>query len=195
MPILAEAIPSVDNGGLSRDGTSVTWHLKKGVVWHDGTPFTADDVIFTWEYATDPATGAVTRGSYQHIQHSDKLDAHPLKVAFNEPTPFWYDAFSGVRGQILPKHLVGEYKGPYARNFPYNLKPVGTGPYKMVEFKPGDVALYALNPHYHVRNRPFFDLVELKGGGDAASAARAVLQIGEFDYARNIQVEPISRCM
>jgi peptide/nickel transport system substrate-binding protein len=189
IPILAEEIPSFDNGGLSRDGTAVTWHLKKGVVWHDGHPFTADDVIFTWEYAADSATGAVTSGSYQNIKHIDRLDEHTVKLTFIEPTPFWYDAFCGVRGQLLPKHLVGEYKGQNSRNSPYNLKPVGTGPYKMVEFKPGDVALYELNPNYHVPNRPFFDMVELKGGGDASSAARAVIQTGEFDYAWNLQVE------
>jgi peptide/nickel transport system substrate-binding protein len=189
MPILAEAIPSVENGSLSRDGTAVTWHLKKGVSWHDGKPFTADDVIFTWEYAADPATGAVTSGSYQNIKHIDRVDEHTLKVVFTEPTPFWYDAFCGIRGQILPKHLMGEYKGQNSRNSPYNLKPIGTGPYKMVEFRPGDVALYELNPNYHVPNRPFFDVVELKGGGDAASAARAVIQTGEFDFAWNLQVE------
>ena len=153
VPILAEAIPSFDNGGLSRDGTAVTWRLKEGVVWHDGQPFTADDVIFTWEYAADPATGAVTKGSYQNIKHIDTLDEHTVKVVFTEPTPFWYDAFRGVRGQILPKHLIGEYKGQNSRNSPYNLKPVGTGPYKMVDFKPGDVALYELNSNDHVPNR------------------------------------------
>jgi peptide/nickel transport system substrate-binding protein len=189
MPVLAEAVPSIENGGLSPAGTAVTWRLKKGVSWHDGKPFTADDVIFTWEYAADPATGAVTSGSYQNIKHIDRVDEHTVKVVFTEPTPFWYDAFCGVRGQILPKHLVGEYKGQNSRNSPYNLKPVGTGPYKMVEFKPGDVALYELNPNYHVPNRPFFDVVELKGGGDAASAARAVIQTGEFDFAWNLQVE------
>jgi peptide/nickel transport system substrate-binding protein len=189
MPVLAEVVPSVENGGLSPDGTAVTWRLKKGVSWHDGKPFTADDVIFTWEYAADPATGAVTSGSYQNIKHIDRVDEHTVKVVFTEPTPFWYDAFCGVRGQILPKHLVGEYKGQNSRNSPYNLKPIGTGPYKMVEFKPGDVALYELNPNYHVLNRPFFDIVELKGGGDAASAARAVIQTGEFDFAWNLQVE------
>jgi peptide/nickel transport system substrate-binding protein len=189
IPILAEEIPSFDNGGLSRDGAAVTWRLKKGVVWHDGKPFTADDVVFTWEYAADPATGAVTSGSYQNIKHIDTLDEHTAKVTFVEPTPFWYDAFCGNRGQILPKHLVGEYKGQNSRNSPYNLRPVGTGPYRMVEFKPGDVALYEINPDYHVTNRPFFDMIELKGGGDAASAARAVIQTGEFDYAWNLQVE------
>jgi len=189
MPILAAEIPSFDNGGLSPDGTAVTWRLRQGVVWHDGQPFTAEDVVFTWEYAADSATGAVTSGSYQNIKHIDRLDMHTVKITFAEPTPFWYDAFCGGRGQILPKHLVGEYKGQHSRNSPYNLKPVGTGPYKVVEFKPGDVALYEINPHYHVPNRPFFDVVELKGGGDAASAARAVIQTGEFDYAWNLQVE------
>ena len=164
MPILAEEIPSFDNGGLARDGTAVTWHLKKGVVWHDGKPFTADDVIFTWEYAADPATGAVTSGSYQNIKHIDKLDEHTVKVMFIEPTPFWYDAFCGGRGQILPKHLVGEYKGQHSRNSPYNLKPVGTGPYKMVEFKPGDVALYEINPTLPCAQPPLLRHGGVEGG-------------------------------
>jgi peptide/nickel transport system substrate-binding protein len=189
VPILAAEIPSLENGGLAPDGTTVTWRLKPGVVWHDGKPFTADDVIFTWEYAADPASGAVTIGSYQNIKHIDRLDDHTVKVTFAEPTPFWYDAFCGGRGQILPRHLVYDYKGQQSRNSPYNLKPVGTGPYKVVDFKPGDVALYEINPTYHVPNRPFFDVVELKGGGDAASAVRAVIQTGEFDYAWNLQVE------
>jgi peptide/nickel transport system substrate-binding protein len=189
IPILAAEIPSLDNGGLARDGTAVTWHLKQGVVWHDGQPFTAEDVVFTWDYAADSATGAVTTGSYQNIKHIDTLDDHTVKITFIEPTPFWYDAFCGNRGQLLPRHLVHEYKGQHSRNSPYNLKPIGTGPYKVVDFKPGDVALYEINPTYHVPNRPFFDMVELKGGGDAASAARAVIQTGEFNYAWNLQVE------
>lgn len=189
VPTLAAEIPSFDNGGLSRDGTAVTWRLKKGVVWHDGKPFTADDVIFTWEYTADPATAAVTSGSYQNIRHIDTLDEHTVKVVFKEPTPYWYDAFCGGRGQILPKHLFAEYKGQNSRNAPYNLKPVGTGAYKIVDFKPGDVALYEMNSHYHVPNRPFFDTVELKSGGDATSAARAVIQTGEFDFGWNMQVE------
>src|SRR5271170_3759926 len=60
VPMLAEEIPDLENGGLSRDGLSVTWKLKKGVKWHDGEPFTANDVVFNWEYAADPATAATT---------------------------------------------------------------------------------------------------------------------------------------
>jgi len=72
---------------------------------------------------------------------------------------------------------------------PTNLKPVGTGAYLFVDFKPGDTVLAKLNPNYHVPNRPYFDTLEVKGGGDAVSAARAVLQTGEYDYAWNMQVE------
>jgi peptide/nickel transport system substrate-binding protein len=189
VPILASEIPTFENKGLAPDGSAVTWHLKQGVVWQDGKPFSADDVIFTWEYAADPATGAVSSGSYLNIQRIEKLDDYTVRVVFKEPTPFWYDAFFSGRGHILPKHLMGDYKGQNSRNAPYNLMPVGTGPYKIVDFKPGDVVRYEINPTYHVANRPFFDTVELKGGGDATSAARAVLQTGEYDFAWNMQVE------
>lgn len=189
VPILAAEIPSLANGGLTPEGHAVTWRLKRGVVWHDGAPFTADDVIFTWEYVADPATAAVTSGSYQNILRLDKRDDYTVTMVFKTPTPFWYDAFFAGRGHILPRHLFAPYKGQNSRNAPYNLMPVGTGPYKIVKFAPGDAALFELNPSYHVPNRPFFDAVELKGGGDAASAARAVLQTGEYDFAWNLQVE------
>jgi peptide/nickel transport system substrate-binding protein len=182
IPVLAEEIPSVENGSRSQDGTWTIWRLKQGVVWHDGRPFTADDVIFTCEYATDPAAATTSRGMYENIRRIEKLDDQTIKVVFANPDPRWYEA---GRGQILPKHLFAEYTGQRAREAPYNFKPVGTGPYKIVEFRPGDVVLYEINPHYHVPNRPFFDAVELKGGGDAVSAARAVLQTGEFDFAWN----------
>jgi peptide/nickel transport system substrate-binding protein len=186
IPILAAEVPSVENGGRARDGTWVIWRLKQGVVWHDGKPFTAADVVFTWEYATDPATAATSSGLYENVRRLDKLDDHAVKVMFKHPNPVWF--YSG-RTQMLPKHLVAEYKGEQARTAPYNLKPVGTGPYKIVDFRPGEVALYEINPHYHVPHRPFFDTVELKGGGDATSAARAVIQTGEFDFARNTLVD------
>ncbi len=188
IPQLAAEIPTKANGGLSEDGKSVTWKLKQGVKWHDGKPFTADDVVFNWEYAADPATAAYTTGSYVNIK-VEKVDDHTVKVIFKEPTPFWADPFVGVVGMIIPKHHFAEYKGAKSREAPLNLKPIGTGPYKFVDFKPGDLLLGERNPDYHVKNQPHFDTVEAKGGGDAVSAARAVLQTGEYDYAWNLQVE------
>jgi len=188
VPVLAAEIPTSQNGGLSKDGKSVTWRLKKGVTWHDGKPFTADDCLFTWEFAADPATASVSIGTYKDVK-VEKVDSHTIRVAFQKPTPFWADAFCGVRGMIIPKHLFEAFKGAKSREAPNNLKPVGTGPYRFVDFKPGDVVRGELNPNYHMPNRPFFDTIEMKGGGDAVSAARAVIQTGEFDYAWNMQVE------
>ena len=187
-PILAAEIPDLENGGLAKDGMSVTWKLKQGVQWHDGKPFSADDVVFNWEYAKDPGTAATTSGSYTGIK-VEKVDQHTVKVLFDKPTPFWADAFVGVRGMIIPKHLYADYTGGKSRDAPANLKPVGTGPYRFVDFKPGDMVRGELNPNYHLPNRPHFDTIEMKGGGDAISAARAVLQTGEYDYAWNLQVE------
>jgi len=188
IPQLAAEIPTRANGGLSEDGKTVTWKLKPGVKWHDGKPLTADDAVFTWEYAKDPATAAYTTGAYKDIK-VEKVDDLTFKVIFAEPTPFWADPFVGVTGQILPKHQFGDYIGAKSREAPGNLKPVGTGPYKFVEFKPGDIITAERNPDYHVKNQPHFDTLEVKGGGDAVSAARAVLQTGEYDYAWNLQVE------
>jgi peptide/nickel transport system substrate-binding protein len=187
-PALAAEIPSLQNGGLARDGRSVTWRLKKGVTWHDGKPFTADDCLFTWEFAADPATASVSIGTYKDVK-VEKVDSHTIRVVFQKPTPFWADAFCGVRGMVIPKHLFEAFKGAKSREAPNNLKPVGTGAYRFVDFKPGDVVRGELNPNYHMPNRPFFDTIEMKGGGDAVSAARAVIQTGEFDYAWNMQVE------
>ncbi|HQZ07805.1 MAG TPA: peptide ABC transporter substrate-binding protein [Burkholderiaceae bacterium] len=187
-PVLAAEVPSRENGGVAADGKSVIWKLKRGVTWHDGAPFTADDCIFNWEYAKDPATAAVSIGSYKDVT-VEKIDSHTVKVIFSKPTPFWADAFVGTRGMLIPKHLFGPFAGGKSRDAPNNLKPVGTGPYKFADFKPGDMVRGTINTSYHMANRPYFDAIEMKGGGDAASAARAVLQTGEYDYAWNLQVE------
>ncbi len=189
VPVLAADIPTVQNGGLAKDGRSVTWRLKKNVSWHDGKPFTADDVVFNWEYAADPATAATTIGSYKDIEKIDKVDAGTVKITFKKPLPFWQDAFCGNRGMIIPRHVFEPYKGAKSREAPANVKPVGTGPYKYVDFKPGDIVRAEINANYHMPNRPFFDTLEMKGGGDAVSAGRAVVQTSEYDYAWNMQVE------
>jgi len=186
VPVLAAEIPSRANGGIAADGLSTTWKLKKNVHWHDGQPFTADDVVFNWQYATDPAGGAFSVGFYANVRSVEKIDAFTVRVNFLKPTPIW-DRSSSL--WLIPKHLFSAYMGAKSREAPTNQKPVGTGPYRFVAFTPGDLVRGELNPNYHLPNRPFFDTIEIKGGGDATSAARAVLQTGEFDYAWNIQVE------
>ncbi|MFI5030044.1 MAG: peptide ABC transporter substrate-binding protein [Reyranellales bacterium] len=187
-PVLAESIPGLEDGTLAKDGKSVTWKLKKNVTWHDGKPFTADDVVFNWEYAKDPATAAVTVANYKDVV-VEKVDDYTITIKFDKPTPFWANAFVGTQGMIIPKHLFADYSGAKSRDAPTNLKPVGTGPYMFKDFKPGDMVSGVINPKYHMDNRPYFDAIEMKGGGDAVSAARAVLQTGEYDFAWNMQVE------
>ena len=187
-PILAAEIPSIENRGLSEDGRAVTWKLKRGVRWHDGADFTADDVVFNWEYGRDPATAAVTSGSYRDV-NVVKVDDHTVRVEFGRPTPFWADAFVGTRGMIIPRHVFRDFTGAASRDAPANVRPVGTGAYRFVSFQPGDTVRGEANPGYHAPGRPFFDTIEVKGGGDAASAARAVLQTGDFDFAWSLRVD------
>lgn len=188
VPVLAAEVPTRENGGVSADLRVITWKLKRGVTWHDGQPFTADDVVFTWEYSRDPATATVSSGTYKDIR-VEKLDSHTVRVTFNKPTPYWAEPFTGPRGMVIPRHVFAPYIGAKSREAPANVKPVGTGPYKFVDFKPGDMVRGEANPNYHIPNRPHFDAIEMKGGGDAVGAARAVLQTGEYDYAWNLQVE------
>jgi len=189
-PVLAAEIPSLENGGVAADGKSVTWKLKEGVVWSDGEPFTAEDVKFTWEYATNPEVAATTFATYDAIAEVEVVDEYTITFKYADPNPAWFTAFSGsFQGAVLPKHILESTPGAEARNAPFNLSPIGTGPYKLVEFRPGDTVLYEMSESYRESDRPFFREVELKGGGDATAAARAVLQSGETDYSWNLQIE------
>jgi peptide/nickel transport system substrate-binding protein len=190
IPALAAEIPSRQNGGVSADGRTVIWKLKRGVKWHDGRDFTADDVVFTAAYAGDQAAAMVTVGTYKDLK-CEKVDSHTVRLTYPRPTPFWAEALTGAVGPILPKHVFEPFMGAKSRDNPANLKPVGTGPYRIVDFKAGDMLRAEANPNYHVPNQPFFDTLELKGGGDATSAARAVLQTAEFDLGWNLAVEDV----
>jgi len=186
-PVLAEELPSRKAGTLAKDGQWVTWRLKRNVVWHDAAPFTADDVIFNWEFAIDPATAAGTRAAYEEIARIERLDQYTVKLVFKKPQPFWAAAFTG--GGLLPRHVFEPIKGGGAREAIGMLPAVGTGPYRLAEWRPGDFIRAELHKGYHVPNRPFFDRLEIKCGGDAVGAARAVLQTGEYDFAYYLLVE------
>jgi peptide/nickel transport system substrate-binding protein len=187
VPVLAAEMPSIKSGTLAKDGQWVTWRLKRTVTWHDGTPFTADDVIFNWEFATDPATGASTRAGYEDITRIERIDAHTIKVVFKKPQPFWEGPFAG--GGLLPRHIFEKLKGQGAREGIGMIAAVGTGPYRIAEWRPGDFIGAEIYKNYHVPNRPYFDRLEIKCGGDAVGAARAVLQTGEYDFAYYVLVE------
>ena len=95
----------------------------------------------------------------------------------------------GSLGDIIQEKRFKDFVGAKAKDAPGNQRPIGTGPYKVKEFKPNDVVTYELNENYRDPNKPFFKGVTFKGGGDATSAARAVFQTGESDYSWNLQIE------
>jgi len=195
-PVLAAEVPSRANGGLSADGKSVTYKLKQGVKWADGRPFTADDVVFTYQFINNKESAATSYATYATIEKVEAVNPTTVKITFKTPTPAWFLPFVGSNGMILPKHALESYVGSNARNAPFNLKSFGTGPYKVESFRPGDLVIYSINENYRDPTKPAFQQVQIKGGGDATSAARAVLETGEYDYAWNLQVEwPVLEAM
>ena len=187
-PVLAAEVPTVQNGGLP-DGRTVIYKLRPGVIWADGQPFTAEDVAFTYSFIVNPDTAATTTAAYRPLASVEALDALTVKLTFREPTGGWYVPFVGGTGMVLPKHAFTNYVGAAARTAPFNLKAFGTGPFMVDQFTPGDAVSYVPNPRYRTPGKPGFARIDLKGGGDATTAARTVLQTGEYDYAWNLQVE------
>ncbi len=190
VPKLATEIPTVENGGISEDLTSITWTLKEGVMWSDGSDFTASDVVFTYEYCSDENTGCTQSEAFIGIESVEAVDDLTVQINFEGPTPFPYNAFVGAATPIISAAQFGECVGAAAQTCnEQNTAPLGTGPYKVVEFKVNDVVVYEPNEFYHGGDVGFEQIV-FKGGGDAVGAARAVLETGEADYGWNLQVEP-----
>ena len=191
VPWLAADIPTLDNGGVAQDLMSITWTLRDDVVWSDGTPFTAEDVAFTAAYCMDPTGGCSSAAAFQGVAGVGAVDAHTVRIDFDGPMPFPYAPFVGSIVPVLQKGQFEDCTGARAPECTdENFAPVGTGPFMVDEFRPNDVVRYVANERYRNADQPVFSSVLLKGGGDAVSAARAVLVTGEFDYAWNLQVEP-----
>ena len=191
VPYLVEDIPTVANGGVSEDLTSITWNLREDILWSDGTPFTAADVVFTGEYCMDPAGACSTLSQFDGVETIEALDDHTVKITFTGPKPFPYGPFVGYFTPILQAAQFADCMGEAAEGCTeQNFAPIGTGPFMVEEFRANDVVTYAANPNYRVEGQPGFARAVFKGGGDAESAARAVLETGEADYAWNLQISP-----
>lgn len=191
VPWLVDEIPTVENGGVSEDLTSITWVLKEGLLWSDGTPVTSEDVVFTGEYCLNEEMGCNAATNFAGVESVEAIDERTVQVNFSEPKPFPYAAFVGAEAPIIQKAQFEECTGARAQECTdENFGPIGTGPFVVTDFKANDVVTYEANPNYRDPNKPYFSTVTFKGGGDATSAARAVLETGEADYAWNLQVEP-----
>jgi peptide/nickel transport system substrate-binding protein len=190
---LAAEIPTVENGGVAEDLLSITWTLKDGVLWSDGSAFTADDVVFTWEYCTN-TPDCTQSGFFTGVTSVEAVDATHVLVTFDALTPFPYNAFVTFQSPIIQKAQFEDCVGADAAACTdANFGPIGTGAYMVNDFKVNDTVLYDYNPNFRgvADGKPFFGTVLIKGGGDAEASARSVLVLGEADYGWNLQVDPI----
>ena len=191
VPYLAQEIPTVANGGVSADLTAITWKLKEGLLWSDGSPVTSADVKFTADYCMHPEGGCAQLAKFEGVTSIDTPDALTITVNFSSPKPNPYGPFMGGQTPIIQKaqfeNCMGA-KAPVCTEANFN--PIGTGPFVVTDFRPNDVIQMAANPNYRDPAKPAFATLTFKGGGDATGAGRSVLETGEFDYAWNLQLAP-----
>jgi peptide/nickel transport system substrate-binding protein len=191
VPFLVDEIPTVENGGVAADLTSITWKLKEGLKWSDGTPVTSADVKFTADYCMAPDGGCAQSAKFDGVESIDTPDDLTIVVNFTGPKPVPYAAFVGAQSPVIQKAQFENCLGAKAQECTLaNFGPVGTGPFVVTDFKPNDVITMKANENYRDPAKPAFATLTFKGGGDAAAAGRAVMETGEYDYAWNLQLAP-----
>jgi peptide/nickel transport system substrate-binding protein len=179
---LAESVPTVENGGVAADLTSITWKLQPGLLWSDGTPVTSADAKFTWEYCTHPEGGCAQAARYEGITAIETPDELTVVIKFSGPKPNPYTAFVGGTSPILQAAQFANCLGAAASTCTeQNFGPIGTGPFVVTEFKTNDTVSLAANPNYRDPAKPAFATMTVKGGGDAEAAARAVMETAGSD--------------
>ncbi len=149
VPDLAQTVPTLANGGISKDGLTVTYHLRKNVKWHDGAPFTSDDVKFSWQAVMNPANNVVERRGYDQVRAVDTPDTYTVVFHLKQPFAPFVDTVFGESDEpfrIVPKHILAKY--PNINTVPYNQEPIGTGPFRVVRWVHGERIEYAANPQY-----------------------------------------------
>jgi peptide/nickel transport system substrate-binding protein len=181
VPILAAQVPTLENGGISKDGLAITYHLRHGVVWQDGAPFTSRDVRFTWRAVMNPRTNVTTRHGYDRIARVDTPDAYTavfrLKRPF-APAVHTFFAHSDAPYMILPAHLLERY--PDLNAVPFDALPIGTGPYKVTHWYRGDRIEYVANDRYFL-GKPRIHKIVMHFIGDENAIANQ-MRAHELDW-------------
>jgi peptide/nickel transport system substrate-binding protein len=190
VPELATVIPTRDNGGISADGRTITYHLRKGVLWHDGAPFGADDVIFSWHAIMNPANNVVTRTGYDQIESMSASDQATVVVRLKQPyapsvATFFAPSLSPM--VVLPAHIL---KGlPDINHAAYNVKPVGTGPFIVTKYEQSVGVTMVANPHYW-RGAPKLREVDYLVVPDSNTRA-IMMRTGEADLYGSPQINQL----
>ena len=162
IPRLASRVPTLQNGDISRDGLSITYHLRHGVKWHDGVPFTSKDVAFSWAAIVNPKNNIISRRGYDLVERVDTPDDYTaifrLKRRF-APAVLTFFSESDQPYRIVPEHILGKLSDINDADF--NQHPIGTGPFKFVRWDRGNQIEYVANPDYYL-GRPKLDGVIVK---------------------------------
>ena len=179
-PELATDVPTQANGGVSKDGLTITWHLRKGVKWSDGQPFDGDDVVWSTNAVNNQQNNEVGRDGWDLIKKIDEPDKFTVIYHLSKPYSGYLPTFFGSAGAnpcILPKHLLA--KLPNINNADYNSKPVGIGPYRYVRWLRSDRVELEANPNYW-RGMPKITKITYKFIPDR-NTLLTQLQTGEID--------------
>ena len=167
VPVLASSIPTLENGGVSEDLTTITWQLKQGVVFSDGKPFNAADVVFSWQYCTHPDMGCAGLQWFEDVERVEAVDDYTAKITFSMPRPYPYGPFVGETSVILHSEQFADCMGSAAAACTeQNFGPIGTGPYVVDEFRANDVVTYYDPTRFTVRRA---------SPGSSASSSRAAV--------------------
>jgi peptide/nickel transport system substrate-binding protein len=180
VPELATEVPSKQNQLISRDGLTITWHLRKGVKWSDGAPFDADDVVFSTNAVNNPQNNEVGRDGWDLITRIDEPDKYTVIFHLKKPYSGFLPSFfasAGANPCLLPKHLLGTL--PNINNADYNSKPVGIGPFRYVNWVRSDHVELEANPYYW-RGMPKLKKIIYKFIPDS-NTLLTQLQTGEID--------------
>jgi len=177
-PVLAKELPTVANGGVVLEGDVLTvkYNLLEGVLWSTGQPFTCDDVVFTWEAIMNPDSGAVSTSNFANITSIECPDDVTAVVTYE---PF-YAPYLETFSAILPRHATGDPVDMQA--WVYNWSPVGTGPFKMAEWVPGDHITMVKNENFRdYPEKPYLDKVVVRIT-PSREAGMVMIQTGEVDF-------------
>jgi peptide/nickel transport system substrate-binding protein len=176
VPQLATEVPTIGNGGISEDGLEWRVKLRSGVVWHDGTPFSADDVKFTLELINNPHFRAYTRNGHEQV--TDIKVVSPTEITWRMKKS--YAPYASILSWtfIVPQHILGKADDP--NTAPFNNSPVGTGPFKWSERMPGDHITLVANEHFFGTG-PYLERVVFHYVPDL-TALFTQFQTGAVDY-------------
>jgi peptide/nickel transport system substrate-binding protein len=185
IPDLALRVPTIQNGGVSPDGLTVTYNLRHGVTWQDGAPFTSADVKFTWQVIMNPKVNIISRDGYDKISAIDTPDPYTVVIHFKEH----YAPFLTLFKAILPMHIL--QKESDINKAPFNRAPVGTGPFKFKEWRIGESIILEANPNYF-RGRPNLDTIVYRYLPDAKIMLDQ-LKVGELDIMGEVPFDQMDQ--